>query len=83
MVNLFLYYKGNQKELIMFNFFKKKTFDLESVNGLMSRNDKFYFDTNCNIVRIKGTSIFGPLQDLTFKSVEVGGEDFRLEESIS
>lgn len=67
----------------MFNFFKKKTFDIESVNGLMARNDKFYFDTNCNIVRTKGISIFGPLQNLTFKSVEVGGEDYKLEESIA
>ena len=67
----------------MFDFFKKKTFDIESVNELMARNDKFYFDTNYDLVRIKGTSIFGSLQDLTFKSVEVGGEDFKVQESIS
>lgn len=67
----------------MFNFLKKETFDVESVNELMARNDKFYFDTNCDLIRTKGISIFGPLQNVTFKSVEVGGQDFKVQESIA
>ena len=65
----------------MFNFFKKKEFDINYVNVLMKRNDKFYFDPEYGIVRIKDISIFGSLVDLTFKSVEVNDKDFKLSES--
>lgn len=54
----------------MFNFFKKKTFSKDCLNELMERKDNFTFDTERNLVRIKGTDIFGPLNDLTFESVD-------------
>lgn len=54
----------------MFNFFKKKTFSKDCLNELMERKDIFTFDTERNLVRIKGTEIFGPLNDLTFESVD-------------
>lgn len=54
----------------MFNFFKKKTFSKDCLNKLMKRKDIFTFDTEHNCVRIRGTDIFGPLNDLTFESVD-------------
>lgn len=54
----------------MFNFFKKKTFSKDCLNERMERKDIFTFDTECNFIRIRGTDIFGPLNDLTFESVD-------------
>ena len=54
----------------MFNFFKKKTFSKDCLNELMERKDIFIFDTERNLVRIRGTEIFGPLNNLTFESVD-------------
>lgn len=54
----------------MFSFFKKKTFSKDCLNELMERKDIFTFDTERNCVRIRGTDIFGPLNDLTFESVD-------------
>jgi len=54
----------------MFNFFKKKTFSKDCLNELMERKDIFTFDTESNFIRIRGTDIFGPLNDLTFESVD-------------
>lgn len=53
----------------MFSFFKKKTFSKDCLNELMERKDIFTFDTEHNCVRIRETDIFGPLNDLTFESV--------------
>ena len=61
----------------MFNFFKKKTFSKDCLNELMERKDIFTFDTELNLVRIRGTEIFGPLNNLTFESVN-GVETFKI-----
>lgn len=62
----------------MFSFFKKKTFTKDCLNELMERKDKFTFDTERNLVRIRGTDIFGPLNDLMFESVDNEVEPFKI-----
>lgn len=64
----------------MFGFFKK-TLPFSVINEEMERKDNFYFDVDTKYVRIKGTDIFGPLKDLTFKSVKTGEDDFTVEEA--
>ena len=62
----------------MFNFFKKKTFSKDCLNELMERKDIFTFDTERNRVRIRGTEIFGPLNEITFESVDNEVEPFKI-----
>lgn len=53
----------------MFNFFKKKIYNLhtfESLNEDMKRKENFYYDVENECVRIKGTDIFEELNELTF-----------------
>lgn len=64
----------------MFGFFKK-TLPFSIIDEEMERKDNFYFDVDTKYVRIKGMDIFGPLKDLTFKSVKTGEDDFTIEEA--
>ena len=69
----------------MFNFFKKKIYNLhtfESLNEDMKRKENFYFDVENECVRIKGTDIFEELNELTFKSVDADKPDYKTGEFI-
>lgn len=69
----------------MFNFFKKKKYNLhtaESLNEDMKRKEHFYYDVENECVRVKGTDIFEELNDLTFKSVDADKPDYKTGEFI-
>ena len=69
----------------MFNFLKKKIYDLhtfESLNEEIERKEHFYYDVENKCVRIKGTDIFEELNDLTFKSVDADKPDYKTGEFI-
>lgn len=69
----------------MFNFFKKKIYNLhtfESLNEDMKRKENFYYDVENKCVHIKGTDIFEELNELTFKSIDADEPDYKTDEFI-
>lgn len=69
----------------MFNFFKKKIYNLhtfESLNEKIDRKENFYFDIENECVRVKGTDIFEELNELTFRSVDADKPDYTTGEFI-
>jgi hypothetical protein len=79
----------NQREQRMFNFLKKKIYNLhtfESLNEDMKRKEYFYYDVENKCVRVKirvnGTDIFEELNELTFKSVDADKPDYTTGEFI-
>lgn len=69
----------------MFNFIKKKFYNLhtfESLNEEMARKEHFYYDVENECVRVKGTDIFEDLNELTFKSVDEDKSDYTTGEFI-